>query len=64
MEEGAGREPVGGGRRGYRCIIYIYIGGRDRAGAGRRGKTESITFHLKSVCTYEPCMILSIKYFM
>ena len=41
LEEGAGREPVGGGRR--RFILYMYIcifGGRGRTGAGRRGKTE------------------------
>jgi len=43
MEEGAGREPVGGGRRWLMRVhaFIINIGGRGRAGAGRREKTGS-----------------------
>ena len=43
MEEGAGREPVGGGKTVINAgaHFYINIGGRGRAGAGRREKTGS-----------------------
>ena len=40
------REPVGGGRRCYRYIIYLYIGGRGHAGASRRGKTVLSLYHI------------------
>ena len=42
LEEGAGQEPVGGGRR-WDC--YIYIGGRGRARTGRRGEDGVIVVY-------------------
>ena len=46
MEEGAGREPVGGGDGVIALYTYIYIGGRGRAGAGRRGKTVLLLYDI------------------
>ena len=44
MEEGTGREPVGGGKTVI-MFIHILYGGRGRAKAGRRGKTVSVCIY-------------------